>query len=58
MRSEYDWTNKQQLNSLIMHEYINTFWQWVDNSGDSGTWYYQVAAYNHHCPPESAEGPW
>jgi len=31
--------------------------QWVDSSGDispTGAWYYDVAAYNHHCP---AEGP-
>jgi hypothetical protein len=31
--------------------------QWVDASGDespTGTWFYQVTAYNHHCP---AEGP-
>jgi len=31
--------------------------QWVDTSGDPGNWYYQVAAYNHHCPGENAEGP-
>ena len=31
--------------------------QWVDDSGDqspTGSWYYDVAAYNHRCP---AEGP-
>ena len=31
--------------------------QWTDTSGDapgSGTWYYQVTAYNAYCP---AEGP-
>jgi hypothetical protein len=28
--------------------------QWVDASGDAGTWYYQVSAYNAYC---SAEGP-
>jgi hypothetical protein len=35
--------------------------QWVDTSGDdspTGTWYYQVAAYNHECPTATAEGPW
>jgi hypothetical protein len=32
--------------------------QWVDSSGDvspTGTWYYQIAAYNSIC---DAEGPW
>lgn len=31
--------------------------QWVDTTGDvspSGMWFYQVTAFNHHCP---AEGP-
>jgi hypothetical protein len=32
--------------------------QWVDTTGDPGDWYYQVAAYNHHCAAETAEGPW
>jgi len=32
--------------------------QWIDQSGDLGPLYYQVAAYNHHCPAETAEGPW
>jgi len=34
--------------------------QWVDISGDvspSGVWFYQVTAYNHHCPALTAEGP-
>ncbi len=34
--------------------------QWVDTSGDAppgGTWYYQVTAYNHRCPAQTAEGP-
>jgi hypothetical protein len=34
--------------------------QWVDTSGDispTGIWYYQVTAYNHHCPGVEAEGP-
>jgi hypothetical protein len=32
--------------------------QWIDQSGDPGPVYYQVAAYNHDCPAETAEGPW
>jgi hypothetical protein len=32
--------------------------QWIDQSGDPGILFYQVAAYNHNCPPETAEGPW
>lgn len=37
--------------------------QWVDISGDDPppgytVWYYQVAAFSSHCPPETAEGPW
>jgi hypothetical protein len=35
--------------------------QWVDTSGDTsptGLWHYQVAAYNHFCTPDTAEGPW
>jgi hypothetical protein len=35
--------------------------QWVDTTDDespTGTWFYQVAPYNHACPPDSAEGPW
>jgi hypothetical protein len=32
--------------------------QWIDQSDDPGPLYYQVAAYNHHCPAETAEGPW
>jgi hypothetical protein len=35
--------------------------QWIDTSGDvspTGSWYYQVAAYNHRCPAATAEGPW
>jgi hypothetical protein len=34
--------------------------QWVDISGDaspSGTWYYEVTAFNHRCPAGSDEGP-
>jgi hypothetical protein len=34
--------------------------QWVDTSGDvspTGSWYYQVTAYNHRCPAQDAEGP-
>jgi hypothetical protein len=29
--------------------------QWVDQTGDPGSFYYQVAAYNSACP---VEGPW
>jgi hypothetical protein len=32
--------------------------QWIDQSGDPGPLYYQVAAYNHRCPAQTAEGPW
>jgi hypothetical protein len=33
--------------------------QWIDQGGASGgPYFYQVAAYNHHCPVETAEGPW
>jgi hypothetical protein len=32
--------------------------QWIDQSGDPGPLYYQVAAYNHYCPAQTAEGPW
>ena len=35
--------------------------QWTDTSGDvspTGSWFYQVAPYNHDCPSDTAEGPW
>jgi hypothetical protein len=34
--------------------------QWIDTSGDvspTGIWYFQVTAFNHRCPAQSAEGP-
>ncbi len=34
--------------------------QWIDTTGDvspSGTWYYQISAYNNRCPVSTAEGP-
>jgi hypothetical protein len=33
--------------------------QWIDQGGAAGgPYYYQVAAYNHNCPTDTAEGPW
>ena len=33
--------------------------QWIDQGGATGgPYYYQVAAYNHDCPVDTAEGPW